>query len=76
MLSEKIRSRMAELGISQAELARRSGLTTSHISYLVRGERGQRLDRNTVTRLCKGLDVKVNFFYEEDSHMGVEGISA
>lgn len=71
MLGEKIQNRMTELGISQAELCRRSGLASNHVSYLVRGVRGRRPGPETVAKLCKGLGVGPDFFYKDYSHMRV-----
>lgn len=69
MLGERIRSRMQELGISQADVARRSGLSTGHVSDLVNGKRGERISAPTVARLSSALRVRPSFFFRDDSHM-------
>lgn len=43
-LGEVIRERLAELGLNQTDLANRTGMTPSHISRLVSGDRGATLD--------------------------------
>lgn len=70
MIGPKIQKRLDELGITQADLARRSGLTTGHVSSLVTGKRGKRLSVGTLYALSKALGVSADFFYLDHSHMG------
>lgn len=38
MLAEKIQKRMDELDMTQADLARKTGMTTANIAYIVNGK--------------------------------------
>lgn len=51
---DRIRARMAERGISQAELSRLSGIAGSHLSTYLAGRRYMRAD--TVERIAEALD--------------------
>jgi len=54
-----------EAGLSQAELAARSGVDQSAISFLERGRR--RPTRKTMTRLAKALGVSLKALVPEES---------
>lgn len=69
MLSEKLQNRMQELGWSQSELARRSGLSPKLISQLVRGERGVGLTVASMFKLKSALRVPYSFFEPENVQM-------
>jgi predicted transcriptional regulator len=47
IMHEQIQQRMAELGISQSELARRAGVSAAYISQVVNGQRGKRMSVET-----------------------------
>jgi transcriptional regulator with XRE-family HTH domain len=69
VMGSRIKSRLDELEMTQAELCRKSGLSTGYVSDLINGNRGKRLSVVTASRLGKALKVSANFFYTEDSHM-------
>ncbi len=71
MLGERINTRMQQLGLSQADVARRAGLSSGHISDLIAGHRGKRVAATTVEKLAKALRVSPAFFYRSDSRMKV-----
>lgn len=52
----KIRAILDEKGMTQADLARASGIDASNISYIVNQDRNVR--EKTLWRLCKGLNCK------------------
>lgn len=60
----RLRQLREEAGISQYELARRSGLTNQSISLLEKGDREPTWD--TVRKLARGLGVSVAAFDVED----------
>ena len=66
MLSDRIRERTKELGMSQSELARRSGLSRGYISDIFRGRSGIRPSHQAVGKLKKALRVGHNFFYLDE----------
>lgn len=62
-LGKKVKVRMEELGMTQAELARASGLTRTYISEIVNNNRGgARTSVKLVRSLKKGLKVEDDFF--------------
>lgn len=70
-LADRLATRMDELHLSQADLARRSGLSTGHVSDLVNGKRGKRISADTAGRLASALKVSPKFFYPASSHMRI-----
>lgn len=63
MLSELVKKRMNELGVSQAELSRRSGLSTGHVADIVNGKCGPNISMPTIQALAKGLEVHGGYFF-------------
>ena len=74
MLHEKIVHRMQEIGITQAELSRRSGLRTGHVAELVHGKRGKRISAETRDKLTLALKVPNSFFSTINTHKRVNVI--
>lgn len=73
MLSELVKKRMSELGVSQAELSRRSGLSTGHVADIVNGKCGPNISMPTLQALAKGLDVQGGYFFgQKNSVMRVK----
>lgn len=68
MLGEKIDKRRRELGLSQRELAARSGLSTTYISALIKGHRGSRIGAKTLQNLAKALRVSQKFFSNQSTY--------
>lgn len=68
VLSDRLRDRMRELGLSQSELARRSGLSPTIIGQLLRGDRGPGLTVATMFKLKAALRVPYSFFDPENVH--------
>jgi transcriptional regulator with XRE-family HTH domain len=69
--SEKIRDRMRELGLTQAQLARRSGVSQGRISELLNGKRRyERMRLANARRLAEALGVTPDFFWPVASHLG------
>lgn len=60
--SRKLAQAMRHAGLSQAELARKTGLSTGHIADLVNGVKGHRPALETVVRLSMALGKDVTFF--------------
>lgn len=63
MLAERVTQRRAELGISQAELARRVGVTAQAIQSL---ESGRTRTFRAIMQLAKALEVNVGYFTTPD----------
>lgn len=61
-LSERLRVTLDARRLTQAELARRSGLSTSYISALVNGQRGTRMGNQAATAIGRALRVPRDFF--------------
>ena len=62
-LGEKVKVRMERLGMSQAELARASGLSKSYVSAIINDERGsRRTSVRLLNALKEGLRVEDDFF--------------
>lgn len=72
-LSERLRVVLEARGLTQSDLAKKSGLSTSYVSMLIRGERGSRIGRGAAASLRRVLKVPDTFFdgssyaYEESS---------
>lgn len=62
MDADKLKKLLAERGMTQTELARRTGLSTSYVSNLVNGERGRRIGHVAYRRICQALDVGPLYF--------------
>lgn len=71
MLGDRIQARMTQLGLSQADVAKRAGLSSGHLSDLVAGRKGKRVSAATVEKLSRALKVKPEFFFRENSHTRV-----
>lgn len=71
MLGDRIQARMEKLGMSQADVARRAGLSSGHVSDLVTGQKGKRVSAETVEKLARALKVSPTFFYRVDSRTKV-----
>lgn len=69
-LAERLRVVIDERGLTQSELARRSGLSPSYITLLLSGKRGKRIGRYTASRLKRALRVSDAFFDTGRLHMG------
>lgn len=54
--SDKVYELMDAQGITQAELARRSGLCRTHLNHILK--RNQGATEITIAKLCKGLKCK------------------
>ncbi|BDP42882.1 hypothetical protein DAETH_28510 [Deinococcus aetherius] len=63
MIADLVKERMRELGRSQAEIARLSGLSTGHVSDIVNGRKGAAVSLPTIQALARGLDVKADYFF-------------
>lgn len=57
MISLKVRSRMAQIGMTQVVLAEKLGCTQQHISLLLRGKNNLTLE--TIARLEEALDFDI-----------------
>jgi transcriptional regulator with XRE-family HTH domain len=74
VLGQKLRSRAKELGFSNAEVARRAGLSERRYGFYVTGDREP--DLSTLLRICKVLATTPNFLLgisevgKEDSNRG------
>jgi transcriptional regulator with XRE-family HTH domain len=69
MNHNKLLERMQELGLTQADLARRTGLSRGYIHLLLRGQRGSRIGADALQRLSTALDVAPTFFSSTSPHM-------
>ena len=69
-LSRKLRQALAESGINQAELSRRTSLSTGYIAMLINGERGQNVSAETLVKLAKALDKPIGYFLTSETHAG------
>lgn len=74
MIDHLVKQRMSDLSITQAELARRSGLSTGHISDIVNGKKPLP-SLPTVQALARALEVGGEYFFSvSNSHKGVRDI--
>lgn len=71
MLGDRIQARMQQLGMSQADVARRAGLSSGHVSDLVTGNKGKRVSAETVEKLARALKVSPSFFLRGHSRTKV-----
>lgn len=62
MYGRKLRDRMQELGLTQADLVRATGFSRQYVSDLCHNRNGQRMPYETVERLSKALRVGKKFF--------------
>jgi len=66
---EEVGERLARLmelkGMNQSELARRSGVSRTHINKVISGER-RKLRLTTVAALARGLGVRAEIFLASD----------
>jgi transcriptional regulator with XRE-family HTH domain len=72
MNPERLKNRIGELGLTQAEVARRAKISPGYVHLLVRGERGRRIGAEVLTRLSKALDVEPDFFCTTSPHVKKE----
>jgi len=70
-IARRIGSLREKLGITTAELARRSGLSQAQVSRLENGKQGFR--SATLARIAKALEVKPVYFFIEDTANVEEG---
>ncbi|WP_316227112.1 helix-turn-helix transcriptional regulator [Bradyrhizobium sp. SZCCHNS3052] len=70
VLGQKLRSRAKELGFSNAEVARRAGLSERRYGFYVTGDREP--DLSTLLRICKVLATTPNILlgFSEDGREG------
>ena len=61
-LSEKLKKIRKEKKITQAELARKSGLSKTYISLIERGNQGVRVD--TLNKIATALEVPFEELYQ------------
>lgn len=66
--TQVVRMKMAQIGMSSSELARRSGYSQQYISDLLAGRR--RWNETTIDRVCEILDIKVQFTIPVTSEHG------
>lgn len=59
-----IENRLRELGMTQAALAEKSGLSPGYINDLIKGRRGRRMGADVERRLAKALRVRPLFLTE------------
>jgi plasmid maintenance system antidote protein VapI len=71
MIGETVRRLLEMRGMTQADLARKSGLSTGHVTQILKGDRGKALSIRTASKLGDALGVKLDFFYQEDTHKQV-----
>lgn len=69
-LAERLKLRMAERGLAQADLVRKTGLSPSYVSMLLSGNRGDRIGMSAAQNLRRVLQVPISFFSFGESHMG------
>ena len=55
-----------EMGFSQGELEKATGICSTHISKMERGERKPTLE--TLYRICRGMDVPMSYMLESLEH--------
>lgn len=65
MLGDRIDERRRALGLSQKELAARSGLSPQYINMLIHDKRGQRIGADAARGLTKALRVSQKFLASE-----------
>ena len=63
LFGKRIAELRTERNFSQEELAFRCNLHRAYIGFIERGEKSPTL--NTIAKLAKGLDVKLNIFFDE-----------
>ncbi len=71
-ISQRIASLMADQGISQAELAKRTGMSTSGISRIVAGVRHPYGD--TLAKLAAALNVSVGYLLTGATEGEIRGV--
>jgi len=64
---DKLKALMLAKGLRPADLARLSGLSTGHISQILKGERSH-LQARTLVRLAKALDTDIQDLLEGEDH--------
>lgn len=70
-LPERLKRRMGAMNLSQAELARRAGLSPAYISMLLSGQRGGSIRMDAAKCLADALDVSLLFFANPSSLKGM-----
>ena len=69
-LAERIKIRRKELGLTQEQLASLAGVSSSHVSFLETGQRGENLGLAMMFKLKEALRVPLYFFDVSGLHMG------
>lgn len=64
-LSDRVKYKMMEIGMTQAELAAKSGLSTAMVSEIVNGNRAD-IRLGTARKLAFGLGINASYFVDED----------
>ncbi len=67
-LGDWLKEQLERKGWRQADLARKSGLTTAEVSYLVLGK-GKKPDPDTIDKLARGLEVPIEQVYRAAGYM-------
>lgn len=68
MFSQRLKERREELGLTQADLAKRLDCHAPYISDLEHGKKSPQL--STIERIAKALDVAPSFFFQEFAKAG------
>lgn len=68
-IAPKLKKAIRDARITPAELARKSGLSTGHVSDLLNGKKGKRPTLDTVLKLCSALGKEPSFFGSINSPM-------
>lgn len=61
-LGARLRVVLGERNMTQSDLARKAGLSTSYVSMLISGQRGPRISHAAAASLRKALRVPAGFF--------------
>lgn len=67
-LGQRVQRRLSELDMTQADLARRSGLSTGYVSNIINGQRGKRVSADVAHRLAGALKLGVRSILGKTSH--------
>lgn len=62
--SRIVKQRMAELSVTNSELARRSGYSPQYISDLLSGDK--RWNETTMNKVCEALGIEVRFCISDE----------
>ncbi len=70
-LGARLRVVLGERNMTQSDLARKTGLSTSYVSMLISGQRGPRISHAAAASLRKALRVPVDFFLVSENGKNV-----